>query len=109
MSGHQPIILEDRHRDVRGTHPQCLTDECKRRRIQHVIEFDVAIPMQLQAKPFAQIRGNIGQPTHQRLLDEKALQWLLSGGAMNANTGFFQHPAMSLLVQVGHIAEGTGR
>ena len=28
---------------------------------------------------------------------------------MNANTGFFQHPSPSLLVQIGQITESTGR
>ena len=31
MGGYQSIVLKDRHGDIGGAYPQCLTDECKRR------------------------------------------------------------------------------
>ena len=89
MCGNQSLVLEDRHGDIGRADPQCLTDEREGSRVQHVIQLDVAVAMQLQTMPIPQIRSHLGELVHEGLLDLEA--------------------TLCLLVQVGQIPESAGR
>ena len=45
VGGDESIILEDRYGDIGRADPQGLTDECEGRRVQHVVQLDVAVAM----------------------------------------------------------------
>jgi hypothetical protein len=109
MGGDESIILEDRYGDIGGADPQYLTDECEGRRIQDVVQLDVAIAMQLQAMPIPHVRGHFGQLAHQGLLDPEAFQGLLASGAVNVSSGFLQHPTTCLLVRFCQVPESADR
>jgi hypothetical protein len=109
VSRDETVILEDRDGYVRGAYPQDLTDQRERSRILHVVELHMTVPVQAQAVPGTQIRCDIRQAAHQRLLDPEALQGLLASRAVDTYAGFLQHPAAGLLVQIRRIPEGARR
>src|SRR6516164_4077875 len=68
----------------------------------------MAVAMELEAMPGAQVGSHRGELAHQRLLDREAIQRLLARGAVDAQAGFLHHPAAGLLVQIREIAERAG-
>jgi hypothetical protein len=55
MRGDETVILKDRHRVVGGAQPQRLSDQGEWRGVQAVVELDMAVAMQDQSVPRAQI------------------------------------------------------
>ena len=105
MGGHQPVVLEERHRGVGGAHPQALAHQREGHGVEDAIVLHVAVAVHGEAVPTAQIRGDGWKCSHQRLLYRKAIQRLLAGGAVHAKACFFEHPAPGLGVEIGQIAK----
>jgi hypothetical protein len=103
MGGHETIILENCDRQIRGTQPQRLADQGERRGVQAVVELYVAVTVQDQSMPGAQIRCHRRQRVHQRLLDRKQIEGSLTRGAVNANAGFLGDPPTSPGVQIRQV------
>lgn len=105
VGGHPPIILVDRDRGVGSPQPQLLAHETEGHRVEGVRILHVAVAVHGDTTPMAEVRGDGGQRVHQRLLNLKTIEWTLARGAVNTATGFLQHPAADLGVQIGEIAE----
>ena len=68
---------------------------------------DVAVAVQHDTMPAAQIGGHRGQPAQQRLLEREQRQRPLARGAVQALPGLVHHPGARLGVQIGEVTEAA--
>lgn len=72
----QAVVLEDRNGHVGDAQPQGLADQRERRRVQHVVELHMAVPMKQDLMPGTEIGSDWRQAAHQRLLEQETFKWL---------------------------------
>jgi hypothetical protein len=101
----QSVIVVDTNRSIRCTQPQPFADQRERHGIQHALMGDMAVSVNRDLVPGAQIGGDGWQLAHQWPFDLEQIERYFACCTVDATPRFMHDPVTSLLVQIHEVAE----